>query len=82
MVRTTVRLTEKQAEQVKALAVARGVSVAEIIRRSMDAFAATSQKPSKQELWERSLLAIGIVGSGLGDLAANHDEYLAEAYGQ
>ena len=45
-------------------------------------FMAANQKPSKQELRERSLLAIGIVGSGLGDLATNHDEYLAEAYGQ
>ena len=82
MVRTEVRLTETQAVQVKALAVECGVSVAEIIRRSIDAFAAAHQKPSRQELRERTLPAVGIVRSGLGDLATNHDDYLAEAYEQ
>jgi Arc/MetJ-type ribon-helix-helix transcriptional regulator len=82
MARTTVRLSEQQAQQVRALAAQRGVSMAEIIRESIDAFAAASQRPSGQELRERSSLAIGIGRSGLGDLATNHDAYLAEAYDQ
>jgi hypothetical protein len=82
MVRTQVQLGEKQAELAKALAAQRGVSMAEIIRASLDAYLAASQQPDRQELRRRARLAAGIVGSGLSDLSVNHDEYLAEAYGQ
>jgi len=80
MVRTQVQLTEEQAQAVKRMAAERGVSMAEIIRTGIETLVQAQGKPTKEELRRRTLLAIGIAHSGLGDLASNHDEYLAEAY--
>ena len=80
MVRTQVQLTEEQAEAVKRLAADEGVSVAEIIRQSVEARIRQSWRPSDAELRQRARALIGIIKDGPTDMARNHDEYALEAY--
>lgn len=80
MVRTQVQLTEKQAAAVKQMASERGVSIAEIIRQSVDAFLRSGGRPTQAELRERALAAAGAVRDGPPDLSERHDDYLAEAF--
>jgi Arc/MetJ-type ribon-helix-helix transcriptional regulator len=79
MVRTQVQLTEEQAALVKRLATERGVSMAEIIRQSLEAFARTQAATTEDERWRRALAAAGSVRGGPRDLAVNHDKHIAEA---
>ena len=81
MVRTQIQLTEEQSKTLKRLAAQENVSVAELIRRSIDAYIDKSPVVSTEERKRRMLSVIGIVSSGLADLAEEHDRYLEEAYG-
>lgn len=80
MIRTQIQLTEEQAHALKKLAARKGISMAELIRRSV---AATLKRESaeRQEKVRRALSAIGMFKSGApSDLSVNHDKYLEEAY--
>lgn len=79
MIRTQIQLTAEQADDLRRLAAARGVSMAAVIREAVDAHLAREQGPSWEERVERALAAIGVCDSGLGDLSERHDDYLAEA---
>lgn len=78
MVRTQVQLTEVQVKRLKALASQRGVSVAELVRESVDRHLSTALTLSG--LRERAISAIGGFRSDSRDTSENHDKYLAEAY--
>jgi hypothetical protein len=80
MVRTQVQLTQEQAAAVKEMAEEDGVSMAEVIRRSVEDRIRQRHRPSRAELWERARKAAGMIKGGPPDLARNHDKYLAEAY--
>ncbi|HEX9373972.1 MAG TPA: ribbon-helix-helix protein, CopG family [Roseiflexaceae bacterium] len=82
MVRTQIQLTEQQARRLKALASRRGVSMAELIRESVDMLLASPEEIDLEERKRRAIAAAGTFRSGLSDLATNHDRYLAEAYGE
>lgn len=82
MVRTQIQLTEEQSEQLKTLAQLDKVSVAELIRQSVDSFLSSRGIMSQEERKRRALSVIGIARSGLGDLSVNHDKYLAEIYAE
>ncbi len=82
MVKTQVHLTEQQASALKARAVAEGLSMAELVRRSVDAFLRTRAPLSHEEKKRRALDAVGQFRSGVGDLSVHHDRYLAEAFGE
>jgi len=59
-------------EALRRLAKKRGVSMAELVRQSVDRF--LEETPLEEEpLWE----LVGIGASGQGDLAEHHDAYLA-----
>jgi len=79
MIRMQVRLTPGQAEAVKQMAAERGVSMAEIIRRSVDAYVQGGAGPAPSELRKRALSIIGIA-HGPTDLSERHDDYLGEAF--
>jgi hypothetical protein len=79
MVRTQVQLTPQQAEAVKRVARERGVSMAEIIRQSVDAYVQTGVSPTPSELRKRALSILGIA-HGPTDLSERHDDYLGEAF--
>lgn len=80
MVRTQVQLTEAQLRILKRLATDRGVSVAALIRESVDLFVRNAGLVDEQEHRRRALAAAGRFHSGRPDLAGEHDRYLEEAY--
>ena len=81
MVRTQIQLTEEQSKRLKQLALEQGVSVAELIRQSIDRYVQADNRPSDDELRARALAAAGRFDSGRADVSEEHDRYLAEAYG-
>ncbi|KAA3659599.1 MAG: CopG family transcriptional regulator [Chloroflexi bacterium] len=81
MVRTQIQLTEQQAVALKRLAIERGVSMAELIRQSVDRLIQTTSGQNHSELIEQLTSLAGKYGSGIADLAKNHDDYLDEIYG-
>lgn len=82
MVRTQVQFTEQQASALKAHALAKGLSMAELIRRSVDAFLRTEAPLSHEEKKRRALAAVGRFCSGVSDLSENHDRYLTDAFSE
>ena len=82
MVRTQIRLSEKQDAALRRIAAKQGLSKAELIRRSVERLILSNTELDDGARWVRALDAAGCVRSGLGDLAANHDRYLAEAYAE
>lgn len=81
MVRTQVQLTEEQARRIRAAARRKHVSQAELIRRCVDRMLPLEESVDDTEVRKRAISAAGKVRSGSGDLAARHDDYLAEAFG-
>ena len=68
-----VHLRPEQIESLRAIAERRKVSMAELIRQGVDRV--LEDVPAEEDpLWN----IIGIMDSGLNDLAENHDRYLAE----
>lgn len=82
MVRTQIQLSDAQAAALKARAAKEQVSMSELIRRSVDRMLAADEPADREEIRRRALAAIGSVHSGAADLSADHDRYLAEAYGE
>lgn len=81
MIRTQIQLTEEQSKRLKLLAAEQGVSVAELIRESIDSYLGTGLHPSQEELRERARSIVGKYTADRTDVSTNHDRYLAEAYG-
>lgn len=81
MVRTQIQLTEEQFAGLKALAAAKGVSMAELIRQGVDLVLKLNPtvEAGRGERVRRAIEAAGRFRSGLSDLSTNHDKYLAEA---
>jgi hypothetical protein len=80
MVRTQIQLTEEQSEALKRVAAQENVSVAEIIRRSIDAQVCSQVTHTAEERRRRALELSGMFHSGLDDLGSDHDRYLAEDF--
>lgn len=82
MVRTQIQLEENQVRMLKILAAAEHTSMAEIIRQAVDAYAGQRMPEADPLRRQRAIKAAGRFRSGAGNLAADHDAYLAEFYGQ
>lgn len=78
MIRTQIQLTEQQYSSLKAMAQAQGISMAELIRKSLDNMINSSVK--NNDRITRAMNAAGRFRSGLKDLSTNHDDYLSEAF--
>ncbi len=78
MIRTRIRLTEKQYEQLKDASHKKNVSVAELIRKGIDAYMSREAMPSNSDIRRRAGQIAGKYRSGKGDLSTSHDKYLAE----
>lgn len=81
MIRTQIRITPEQAHELKQLAVREGKSVAELIRVSIDALLRAEGIKDREVLRRKAHEAVGKL-NGPENLAANHDDFLAEAFGQ
>jgi len=81
MVRTQIQLTEKQARELKRMAAREGVSMAEVVRRAVDAKIreGVSDLPWEERV-RRAMAVMGKFHSGLKDVSRRHDHYLAEAF--
>ena len=82
MVRVQVELSDQQAQALERLSVQRGVSVAQLLQQGVEHVLGAVEPPEGRTQRERALAALGCFASGAGDLAAQHDRHLAEAYGQ
>jgi hypothetical protein len=82
MYRTQIQLREDQSKKLKELAAEYNVSVAELIRQSVDMFIQSGSELTQEEKRKRALEIIGLGDSGLDDLSINHDKYLAEIYSE
>jgi hypothetical protein len=83
MIRTQIQLTAEQHRNLKRWASRQGISMAEAVRRCVEERVA--QEPEDQESLQHrvreALLVVGRYSSGLSDVAARHDDYLADTYG-
>ena len=81
MIRTQIQLTERQVRLLRALAVERQTSIAELIGQSVDRFVLSSGADIKTRR-QRAIAAASRFRSGCPDFSSKHDQYLAEAYDQ
>jgi hypothetical protein len=79
MIRTQIQLTEDQAERVKRIARARGVSIATVIRDAVDQLDDGDER-AEREGWERFSAVVGAFHGGPGVVSEEHDDELARAY--
>ncbi|HVA26729.1 MAG TPA: ribbon-helix-helix protein, CopG family [Candidatus Baltobacteraceae bacterium] len=77
MHRIQVQLTPEQERMLRELAAVRGSSISALIREGVDALLAPTAG-DQQRRRERMLKAVGLFGSGLHDVSARHDDYLAD----
>ncbi len=82
MVRTQVQLTKDQVQALRKRAAQQGVSMAELVRRSVNAFLEQDKEPNREEVRRRAMRAAGALHGGPPDLATKHDDYLAEVFGE
>ena len=80
MVRTQIQLTEEQHQKLKKFATRTGVSIAEIIRRSVDSALASDFLPDRDEIRARARAVFGAYQDSQSDVSENHDRYLPEAF--
>jgi hypothetical protein len=81
MERTQISLEPEQADRLRRLAGERGVSMAHLIREAVDRTYGSALIPTRAELWERAMSAVGCASSGFDDISENHDAHLDEFYG-
>ena len=81
MVRTQIQITSEQARALKRLAAREGKSVAELIRFSVDSMLQAGGVRDQDSLRRKAAAAAGKL-HGPENMAANHNEYLAEALSQ
>ena len=79
MVRTQIQLTEEQVQSLKQLAASRNISIAELIRRSVDTLLAREGIMDREEMHKRARAAAGRFHFGLRDLSERHDRYFAQS---
>ncbi|MBI4613919.1 MAG: CopG family transcriptional regulator [Planctomycetes bacterium] len=81
MIRTQIQLTPEQSNKLRRYARARGISLAEAIRRCVDA-ALEAGVSDRKVLYVRAAELIGKYADRVGsrDLSRRHDLYLADAY--
>jgi hypothetical protein len=81
MVRTQIQLTEEQAMGLRRIAAERGISMAAVIRESVDR---TLEQEDRAQLWEQAFAVFGKYTDvdGATDVSEEHDRYLDDAYSQ
>lgn len=82
MIRTQIQLEEAQVRILKMLATAGRTSMAEVIRRAVDAYAEQRMPEIDPRRRQRAIKAAGRFRSGAGNLSVDHDAHLAEIYGR
>jgi hypothetical protein len=81
MVRTQIQITDEQASALKDISADEGVSMAALIRRSIDQYVHRRFSVQTDLRWQRALAMVGKYASNRSDVSVMHDQYLAESYG-
>ena len=80
VVRTQIQLTPEQSRKLKRVAARKGISVAEVIRQSIDTVLVSEDLPDKDEIRARARSIFGKYQDEASDVSENHDSYLSEAF--
>jgi hypothetical protein len=80
MIRTQIQLREEQVAMLKKMAAAQHKPMAEMIRQAIDFFAKAKHEGGERQRRKRAIAAAGHFRSGVKDLAASHDSYLADFF--
>jgi hypothetical protein len=82
VIRVQIQFTADELAALRAEAGQRHISVSAVVREAVDERMSRPRPqpaPTREELIERSLAAMGRFHSGLGDVSARHDEYFADS---
>jgi hypothetical protein len=80
MVRMQIQFTEAEVEALRSEASQRNVSIAAVVREAVDERLSRGRRqPSRDELAQRALAAVGRFSSGTGDVSTRHDDYFADS---
>lgn len=82
MERTQISLTSEQAERLRRVARKRHSSMAALIREAVEQYVPDEETPTRDELWDRAMAAVGAFGSDGSNVAEEHDRYLTEIYAE
>ena len=82
MVRTQIEITEEQAAGLRTLSAERRQPVTELIRMCIDSFQRNQAAVERQRRIAQAKSAAGRFASSRPDISAEHDKYLAEAFGE
>jgi hypothetical protein len=82
MIRTQISLTDQQLRALRARAARSGDSMSELVRRAVEKSLSEENERDPEEIRRRARAAAGRFASGLGDLGAEHDRYLAESFAE
>ncbi len=82
MIRTQIELTDEQMNLLKMVALKEDLSIAELIRRSIDRYLKINKQPNLAERKQRALAIIGKYASGSNDFSITHDQTLANIYAE
>lgn len=82
MIRTQIQLEARHERAIKKIAKRDGISMAEVIRRCVDTALAAEGREDLEARYKQALQLIGAFTSAdrAADVAANHDDYLDEAF--
>ena len=76
MVRTQIQLTEKQASALRTISATRQISIAQLIRESVDSFIRREAASNRETIVARAKSAAGRFASGTSDASSNHHNYV------
>jgi hypothetical protein len=82
VIRLQIQFTERELAALRSEAAERHISVSAVVREAVDERLRRPRllpTPTREDLIERSLAAMGRFHSGLGDVSARHDEYFADS---
>lgn len=82
MFRTQIQLRESQVRALKDMASRYHVSMAELIRRSVDQLLKNTLFMEPDKLRQKAINVAGQFQSGHKDISVNHDKYLNEDFSQ
>lgn len=82
MIRTQVQFTEEQIALLRERARAQNRSVSDLVREAVTRFLGDPAPADRRESAQRAEALVGKFRSGTPDLAAEHDRYLADAFGE
>ena len=80
MVRMQIQFTGPEVEALRSEASQRNMSISAVVREAVDERLSRRRlQPSRDELAQRALAAVGRFRSGTGDVAVRHDDYFADS---